>query len=65
MSIFNSVAGYVTAVLAFLCYELPAREVSSFCDFLKMTSCDFTTFFSFLTQVHLCFLDVFNKDKFS
>ena len=35
-------AGYVNAVPAFVCFELPAREASSFCDFLKLTSCDFT-----------------------
>ena len=47
--------GYVTAVLAFVSGGLPSREVSNFCDFLKLTSCDFTTFFSFLTQANLSF----------
>ena len=28
-----SMAGYVNAVLAFVCFELPAREASRFCDF--------------------------------
>ena len=28
--------GYVNAVPAFVCFELPAREASSFCDFLKI-----------------------------
>ena len=28
-----SMAGYVNAVPAFVCIELPAREASSFCDF--------------------------------
>ena len=30
-----SMAGYVNAVRAIVCFELPAREASSFCDFLK------------------------------
>ena len=47
-------AGYVTAVLAFVCGELPAREASSISDFFKLTSGNFTTFFSFLTQANLC-----------
>ena len=29
-------AGYVNAVPAFVCFELPAREASSICDFLKI-----------------------------
>ena len=28
-----SMAGYVNAVQAIVCFELPAREASSFCDF--------------------------------
>ena len=31
-----SMAGYVDAVPAFVCFELPAREASSFCDLLKI-----------------------------
>ena len=31
-----SMAGYVNAVRAIVCFELPAREASSFCDFLKI-----------------------------
>ena len=50
-----SMAGYVTAVLVFVCSELPAREGSNFCDFQKIISCDFTEFFSFLTRAKLCF----------
>ena len=42
-----SKAGYVTAVLAIVRAELRAREASNFCDFWKMTSCDFTLFYSF------------------
>ena len=52
--------GYVTAVMALFCCEFPAREASSFCDFYKMTSCDFTAFFSFLTQANLLLI----KDNF-
>ena len=37
-----SKAGYVTAVLAIVRAELCAREASSFRDFWKMTSCNFT-----------------------
>ena len=51
-----SKAGYVTAVLAIVCNELRAREASSFCDFWKITSCDFTLFHSVLTQSNVCFL---------
>ena len=36
-----SKAGYATAVLFVVHEELRAREVSSFCDFWKFTSCDF------------------------
>ena len=39
-----SMAGYVNAVPAFVCFELPAREASSFYDFRKLTSCDFIAF---------------------
>ena len=60
-----SIAGYVIPVPAFVCGKLPGREASSFCDFWKLTSCDFTTFFNFLTQANLCFLDVLNKDNYS
>ena len=28
-----SMVGYTNAVPAFVCFELPAREASSFCDF--------------------------------
>ena len=43
-----SKAGYVTTVLAIVCiHELYALEASSFCDFWKMTSCDFTLLYSF------------------
>ena len=49
-----SMAGYVNAVRAIVCFELPAREASSFCDF-KLTSCDFITFISSLIEVNFCF----------
>ena len=42
-----SKAGYVTTVLAIVRTELRAQEASSFCDFWKITSCDFTLFYSF------------------
>ena len=50
--------GYVTTLLAFVCGKLPAQEANSFCDFWKMTSCNFITFFSYLTWAYLCFLEV-------
>ena len=49
-------AAYVNAVRAIVCFEFPAREASSFCDFLKLTSCDFITFISSLIEVNFCFL---------
>ena len=49
-------AGYVDA---FVCFELPAREASSFCDFWKWTSCNFIAFISSLIEVNCCFLDMF------
>ena len=50
-------AGYVTAILAFVRAEIRAQEVSNFCDILfLMTSCDFTAFYSFLTQANVCFV---------
>ena len=45
-------AGYVNAVSAFICLELPAREASSFCDFWKLTSCDFIAFISSMIDVN-------------
>ena len=59
-------AGYVynAVPVFFSAGVLPAREASSFCDFWKMTSCNFTTFVSFVTLVNLCFLGVPNKDKY-
>ena len=61
-------AGYVNAVRAIVCFELPAREASSFCDFWKLTSCDFITFISSLIEVnffYFIFIDVLIKDKFT
>ena len=59
-------AGYMNAVPAFVCFELPAREASSFCDFWKLTSCDFIAFISSLIKLTFCFiLDVLIKDKFT
>ena len=48
-----SKAGYVTAVLAIVRTALRGREASSFCEFWKMTSCDFTLFYSYLTQANV------------
>ena len=48
-----SMAGYVTAVPAIVHGKLQAQEPSSFCDFGKMTSCDFqkkTMWVNFVTK---------------
>ena len=37
-----STVGYVTAILDFVRGKLWAREASNFCDFWKITSCNFT-----------------------
>ena len=50
-----SKAGHVTAALAIVHTELRAREASGFCDFWKMTSCEFTLIYSFLTQANIFF----------
>ena len=50
-----SMACYVNAVRAIVCFELPAREASNFCDFWKLTSCDFIAFISSLIEVNFCF----------
>ena len=60
-----SVVGCVNAVRAIVYFKLPAREASSFCDFLKLTSCDFISFISSLIEVNFFFIDVFIKDKFT
>ena len=59
-----SKAGYVIAVLAIVRTELGAREVSSFCDFWKMTSCECTLFYSFSTQGNVIFFDVLGKEYY-
>ena len=51
-----SKAGFVTAALAIVRTELCARESSSFCDFWKITFCDFTLFHSLLTKAIFFFL---------
>ena len=58
-------AGYVNAVRAIVCFELPAREASIFCDFWKLTSCDFIAFISTFIEVNLIFFYVLIKDKFT
>ena len=50
-----SMAGYVNTIRAIVCFELPAREASSFCDFWKLTSCDFIAFISSLIEVNFSF----------
>ena len=58
-------AGYKKIVItapAFVLGKLEARETSSFCDFWKVTSCNFTAFFSILTQANLFVLEVLNKE---
>ena len=55
-------AGYVNAVWAIVCFELPAREASNFCDFWKLTE---IAFISSWIEVNFCFLDVLIKDKFT
>ena len=56
-------ASYVNAVRAIVCFELPDREASNFCDFWKFTSCDFIAFISFLIEVNFCFWDVLIKGE--
>ena len=51
-----SIAVCVNAVRAIVCFELPAQEASSSCDFWKFTSCDFISFISSLIEVNFCFL---------
>ena len=58
-------AGYVNAVSAFVCFELPAREASSVCDFWKLTPCDFIAFISSMIEVNFFFPDVLIEDKFT
>ena len=51
-----SKVGYVTAILAIVRTELRARKASSFCDFWKITSCNFTLFFFFFFHANNFFL---------
>ena len=50
-----SMAGCINAVRAIVCFELPARKASNFCDFWKLTSWNFIAFISSLIEVHFCF----------
>ena len=52
-----SMADYVNAVPAFVCFELPPREASSFCDFLKIDLFDWSKL--------LFFLDVLINNNYS
>ena len=58
-------AGCIIAVHAIVCFELPAREASSFCDFWKLTSCDFISYISTFIEVNLIFIDVLKISLFS
>ena len=49
----TSKAGYVTTGLAI--DQSGAWEAISFCDFWKITSCDFTLFYSFLNEANIHF----------
>ena len=56
--------GYVNAVRAIVCFELPAREASSFCDFFLLTSCDFIGIYLLFDWSKLLFFFlVLIKDK--
>ena len=56
-------AGYVNAVPAFVCFEIPAREASSFCDFLiDLLRCHRIDLL--FDWRKLFFLDVLIKDEF-
>ena len=48
-------AGYVNIVLAIVCSELPAREASNFCDFWKLTFCNFIAFISSMIELTFFF----------
>ena len=50
-------AGYVSAVLAIVRAELCGQETGSFCDFFKVTSCNFTPFYFFASTKH-CFFEM-------
>ena len=62
-----SMADYVNAVRAIVCFELPARDWGKqFLCFLKLDlSCDSIAFISSLIEINFVFLDVFIKDKFT
>ena len=62
---FNFNGGLRKRRTGYVCFELPTREASSFCDFWKLTSCDFIAFISSLIEVNFIFLDVLIKDKFT
>ena len=56
-----SKVGYINAVPAFVCFEIPARVTSSFCDFWKLTSCDSIAFIFSLIEVNfflMCLLRI-------
>ena len=51
-------------ILAFVRADLRAREVSSFCDFWKITFCDFTLFYYFLTKANVVYFPVLGKEYY-
>ena len=53
-----SMTGYVTAEPGIFCGKLKGGEVTSFCDFWEMTSCDFTFFSQVWLEKTFVFWDV-------
>ena len=58
-------AGYVTTIQAFVYGVTPSPGGEQFLRFLKIISCDFTAFLSFLIRANFVFLDMLNKDNYS
>ena len=55
----------MAAELAFVRAELRGQETSSFCDFFKVTSCNFTPFHSFWLNQTFVFWNVLCKEYYS
>ena len=58
-------AGYVTSVMAFVCAELRAREVSSFRDFLKKLLRAISLYFTPFKLRQTFFFGVLGKEYYS
>ena len=57
-------AGYINTVRAIVCFELPAREASRFCDFFFIDHLRIHRIYLLFDWSKLCFfLDVLVKDK--